>query len=119
MGPQGVPPSLVITDHEVALINALETVSGWVSLLCRWHNTGNIVAKARNKLPDELWKPFIQRWKQVTHSATGSILEERIAGMQADYGGATNTDDRLVKAWEYCQDKLENRLLHRQVSELG
>lgn len=90
---------MVITDHDVALINALDTVfPAWVRLLCRRHITGNFVAKARDKARNEMWKPFIQPWKELPLSATEAILEEIIGRMQADYGNASTTDDPLLKA---------------------
>lgn len=108
IGPKGIPTSVVVTDHEVALINALmEVFPSWIRLLCRWRITGNIVAKGRNKTPDELWKPFILRWKELTQSPTEEILEARIRAMEDDYG--QDPDAPLFYAWNYCKDKLQNR----------
>jgi hypothetical protein len=109
IGVEGLPTKVVVTDHEVALIKALQAVfPDWMRLLCRWHITGNIVASARHKTPDDIWQPFLQRWKLLTRSFTEAIWMEGIEKMDCDYGDASTSDEQILKAWEYCKDKLEN-----------
>ena len=57
-------PAVMVTDREMALINAIEqTIPNTKHLLCKWHFEKNILAKCRKHFSDDdHGKQFIQHW---------------------------------------------------------
>ncbi|KAH7866059.1 hypothetical protein Vadar_014998 [Vaccinium darrowii] len=52
-------PEVVVTDRELALLNAIARVFPKAThLLCRWHIKKNVFAKCRRKFDDKTWQQF-------------------------------------------------------------
>nr|GEW78801.1 hypothetical protein [Tanacetum cinerariifolium] len=65
-------PRVIITDRELALINAYENVfSKATRLLCRWHIHQNIIKHCRKMIKPQCdWDSFYSTWKLLEDSPT-------------------------------------------------
>ncbi|KAH7855215.1 hypothetical protein Vadar_022474 [Vaccinium darrowii] len=62
-------PEVVVTDRELALMNAIARVFPKAThLLCRWHIEKNVFDKCRRKFDDKTWQEFKHAWCKIgTH----------------------------------------------------
>ncbi|KAJ3705596.1 hypothetical protein LUZ61_009301 [Rhynchospora tenuis] len=65
-------PLVVITDRELALINAIQDVfPSTTNILCIWHINKNILAKCKMYFQTkEDWETFSSDWQKVVYSST-------------------------------------------------
>ena len=110
---EGVLPSVIVTDREMALMNAISIVfPGAKHLLCRWHINRNILAKCKKLFETkEKWDRFIMSWNMLVSSSTEEhynvqfnlFLKEFITYSAAlQYVRSSWLDaykDRFVAAW--------------------
>ena len=70
-------PSCIITDRDLALMNALSIVFPDTKLLlCRWHIHNDVKAYVRKHVEDKkLWKPLLDKWRWITYSEDESDVD--------------------------------------------
>ncbi|KAL3517627.1 hypothetical protein ACH5RR_020216 [Cinchona calisaya] len=66
----GKNPSVIVTDRELALMNAIEIVfPSTTNLLCVWHIEKNILSKCKKYFEEkEAWETFILSWTNLIKS---------------------------------------------------
>ena len=117
-------PTIIVTDNDASLRNALLTT--WPSipaLLCRWYMNKNVLVKAQEtwrvnglgddnlkKQNEELRDAFMERWTQVTYAKTEDAFEEAYQQLKIDYSEQPDllnyldefkytTKEQFVEAW--------------------
>ena len=80
-------PTVVVTDRDLALINALATVFPLVShLLCVWHVNKNVLAYCKPSfVTKEAWDKFYAAWQTVVYANTSEIFDSTWSKLQNDY----------------------------------
>jgi histone-lysine N-methyltransferase SETD2 len=65
-------PTVIVTDRELALINAIGVVFPTARhLLCRWHISKNVVTNCKKMFEDaEKWEKFLLGWNTIVYSST-------------------------------------------------
>ncbi|KAI8543066.1 hypothetical protein RHMOL_Rhmol08G0189400 [Rhododendron molle] len=64
-------PVVIVTDRELALMNAIKSVFPHATnLLCRFHISKNVLAKCRKMFDDKTWEEFSCSWGLVVLSAS-------------------------------------------------
>ncbi|KAH6780136.1 hypothetical protein C2S52_011373 [Perilla frutescens var. hirtella] len=108
---QSTLPSVIVTDQERALMNAIEvTFPTARHFLCRWHINKNITANFKKKFrTKDQWESFLSAWNLVVLAETEARYGEMLRRFQEDY--ATNPTvivpykERFVSYWT-------NRVMH-------
>ena len=93
----GIPePTVVVTDRELALMNALDALFLCSDhILCRWHVNMNVLAKCKKHFPgpkkvDGKWRrhakfaAFLQEWNVLLHSPTEELYTRQLAEFKKD-----------------------------------
>ena len=72
-------PTLVVTDMEIALINAIQRVFLTVNhVLCLWHMEKNVLANCKPFFnTKEEWQKFYEDWHKVLFATTEAIFKEK------------------------------------------
>lgn len=80
-------PTLVITDMEMALINAIQRVCPAANhALCLWHVDKNVLANCKSSfITEEEWQKFYEDWHKVLFAVTEAIFEEKWEYLQRTY----------------------------------
>lgn len=69
-------PRVIITDRDLALMNACNKVFPDASkYLCRWHISENIAKFCKASFSDKDWSVFMIRWARLLESSTPEIYE--------------------------------------------
>ncbi|KAG5535845.1 hypothetical protein RHGRI_023570 [Rhododendron griersonianum] len=116
-------PSVIITDRELALMNAITNVFPHATnLLCRWHIGKNVLAKCRKMFDDKMWEEFICSWGLVVLSASVAQYEECLCVLKHDFEMVPAALEYVEKNWlvpykdraESSHSKLKNHLENLQ-----
>ncbi|XP_058192141.1 uncharacterized protein LOC131309542 [Rhododendron vialii] len=79
-------PSVIVTDRELALTNAITNVFPHATnLLCRWHIGNNMLAKGRKMFDDKMWEEFICSWGLVFLSSSVAQYKERLCVLKCNF----------------------------------
>ncbi|KAI7940437.1 hypothetical protein MJO28_014089 [Puccinia striiformis f. sp. tritici] len=100
-----IPPSVLITFKEQALINALEKVyPNAAHLLCTWHTSKNIRTYCHQHYPsEEAWKKFHDQWLVFIYSKTTSAYQENFTKLSMLW--EKNTGDYIINNWLPLKEK--------------
>jgi hypothetical protein len=80
----GCKVTTIVTDRELALMNAIEFVMPSVqTLLCVWHINKNVVAHFRKWFEGEDFPKVVDRWQNFVSSATEEVFQENVVEMEA------------------------------------
>ncbi|KAJ1434374.1 MULE transposase domain [Sesbania bispinosa] len=76
-----VSPEVIVTDRDIALMNAVEKVFPVSShLLCQFHIAKNVKAKCKILVSNTLkWQPIMDVWMSLMHSPTEADFEMNLA----------------------------------------
>ncbi|XP_058217526.1 putative protein FAR1-RELATED SEQUENCE 10 [Rhododendron vialii] len=108
-------PSVIVTDRELALMNAIEHVFPQATnLLCRWHIGKNVLAKCRKIFDDKMWEEFICSWGLVVLSSSVAQYEERLCVLKRNFEMVPAALEYVEKNW---LEKI-HRLMLLQVTEI-
>ena len=82
-----VLPSVIVTDREMALMNAIEKVFRDASnLLCRWHISKNVLANCKKLFETKgRWDAFICSWNVLVLSTTEQEYMRHLNVMETDF----------------------------------
>ncbi|XP_058217748.1 PKS-NRPS hybrid synthetase cheA-like [Rhododendron vialii] len=79
-------PGVIVTDRELALVNAITRVFPTAShLLCRWHIGQNVYAKCRKMFDETTWALFKHAWDSLVYSPTISLYEQTLCTMKREF----------------------------------
>ena len=69
---EDVLPDVIVTDRELSLMKAINSVlPNARHLLCKWHINKNVLAKCKKLIETkEKWEIFILYWNLLVHSST-------------------------------------------------
>jgi hypothetical protein len=110
-------PKVTITDRELALMKAIDSIFPEVDhLLCRWHVNMNVVKNCKKHFATaEAWEKFYKAWQTVLNSPTEELLEENLTKLResAWEGNAAGALWYLEDAWlNLLKEKLVSSLLY-------
>lgn len=68
----GALPSVIVTNREIALLKAMQTIFlGATNLLCKWHINRNVLSKCKKLFETkEKWDRFIMSWNVLMSSSS-------------------------------------------------
>ncbi|XP_060969793.1 protein FAR1-RELATED SEQUENCE 6-like [Cannabis sativa] len=94
-------PNVIVTDRELALINAIEKVFPAAKhLLCRYHISNNVLTKCRKKFESkEKWDNFLSDWNILTLSSSESEYNKRLKALEENYGRYSQAIDYVKDVW--------------------
>jgi histone-lysine N-methyltransferase SETD2 len=78
-------PRVIITDRELALMNACDLVFPSAhKYLCRFHIAQNINRNSKKKFNGKQWKEFSRSWTTLCESATEEIYEYNLSNFEGN-----------------------------------
>ncbi|XP_052289406.1 uncharacterized protein LOC127899726 [Citrus sinensis] len=94
-------PSVIVTDREVALMNAIQNVfSTATHLLCRWHISKNILANCKKLFEtNEVWESFITSWNILVLSATKDHYMQHLRLLESEFVRYQESIDYVKNTW--------------------
>ncbi|KAG5517280.1 hypothetical protein RHGRI_037885 [Rhododendron griersonianum] len=93
-------PVVIVTDRELALMNAIISVFPHATnLLCRFHISKNVLAKCMKMFDDKTWEEFSCSWGLVVLSASVTQYEERLRVLKRDFQMFPTALDYVEKNW--------------------
>ena len=111
-------PTVVATDREIALMNAVRNVfPSTKNVLCRWHIQKNVLAKCkRNFLDQEQWDKFNGIWNLVMNSKTEEDFNENWELLVTTFAQYGESVQYLQNTWlpykEHFVSAWTNRYFH-------
>lgn len=100
-------PLAIVTDRELALVNAIEVVFPRTGhLLCLWHIEKNILAKCKKEFDkDEDWDAFLLSWTKLIESPNVSNYEEAWHILEVQYREKEFVLCYIKKTWLPFKEK--------------
>ncbi|KAL9409227.1 hypothetical protein AB3S75_047588 [Citrus x aurantiifolia] len=94
-------PSVIVTDREVALMNAIQNVFPTAThLLCRWHISKNILANCKKLFEtNEVWESFITSWNILVLSATKDHYMQHLRLLESEFVRYQEAIDYVKNTW--------------------
>ena len=112
-------PGVVVTDRDIALLNALHTILPQShTILCIWHINKNVLAKVNGCFQSEEERTtFMATWNQLLDAASEPDFERQWKSLQSKYQqGHKLLIQYLDQTWLFYRNKIvktwTNRLLH-------
>lgn len=79
-------PTVIVTDRDLALMNAIEKVfPNAKHLLCRWHIDKNVTANCRKHFDEKAWPLFMHSWTSLMFSSDIPTYERLLAALKRDF----------------------------------
>ena len=80
-------PSVIVTDRELALMNAIGTVFPTARhLLCRWHISKNVTTNCKKLFEgNEKWQKFLLGWNTIVYSSTEQEYTDHCATLLKEF----------------------------------
>ncbi len=96
-----VLPELIVTDRDLALMNAIHRVFPTARhLLCRWHISRNVLAKCKKFFElKEKWDKFIMSWNVLVLSSTEDEYNDRWSALQREFGTYPDALQYVSDTW--------------------
>ncbi|XP_028102684.1 uncharacterized protein LOC114301927 [Camellia sinensis] len=122
-----VVPTVIVTDRELALMNAIQKIFPSARhLLCRWHISKNVLTKCKKMFEtQQKWEKFNHEWNSVVYSSSEIQYEERLKSLLKEFSSYPDAvkyvmdtwlvpyKDKFVAAWTdtcmYCGNVTTNR----------
>ncbi|PIA24917.1 hypothetical protein AQUCO_04100189v1 [Aquilegia coerulea] len=94
-------PTVIVTDRELALMNAIEVIfPRTTNLLCFWHVETNIITNCKRFFEaKEDWDTFITTWTELVQSNSMSSFSEGWKDFEASYKEKVVMIDYIKKTW--------------------
>ena len=94
-------PSVIVTDRELALMNAIRKIfPTTINLLCRWHISKNILANCRTLFKTTKdWEDFICSWNALVSSRTKQQYMQYLSALESDFSGYQRALDYVKHTW--------------------
>lgn len=113
-------PSVIISDRELALMNAIRVVFPRTpNLLCLWHIEKNILAKCKPKFKEDVdWEGFLSSWTKVIKSPDESSFNEAWRLFEVQYKEYGSVLDYIRGTWLPQKEKFVS-LWTEQITHFG
>ncbi|XP_028122576.1 uncharacterized protein LOC114319718 [Camellia sinensis] len=106
-------PSVIVTDRELTLMNAICTVfPATTNLLCRWHIGKNVLANCKKmfKTKDK-WEMFIMSWNMLVMSSSEEVYMQRLSLLYSEFSTYQDALHYVTSSWvESSHAKLKRYL---------
>ncbi|XP_028088466.1 uncharacterized protein LOC114289028 [Camellia sinensis] len=96
-----VVPTIIVTDRELALMNAIHKIfpSGR-HLLCRWHISKNVLTKCKKMFEtQQKWEKFNHEWNSVVYSSSEIQYEERLKSLLKEFSSYPDAVKYVMDTW--------------------
>ncbi|XP_028099074.1 protein FAR1-RELATED SEQUENCE 5-like [Camellia sinensis] len=114
-----VMPTIIVTDRELALMNAIQKIfpSGR-HLLCRWHISKNVLTKCKKMFEtQQKWEKFKHEWNSLVYSSSEIQYDERLKSLLKEFSSYPDAVKYVMDTWaESAHIKLKRQLGSCQVS---
>ena len=96
-----VLPELIVTDRDLALLNAIKRVFPTSShLLCRWHISRNVLAQCKRLFETKKkWDKFIMSWNILVLSSTEDEYNDHWSALQTDFSSYPDALRYVLDTW--------------------
>ncbi|XP_028098948.1 uncharacterized protein LOC114298553 [Camellia sinensis] len=114
-----VVPTVIVTDRELALMNAIQKIFPSARhLLCRWHISKNVLTKCKKMFEtQQKWEKFNHEWNSVVYSSSEIQYEERLKSLLKEFSSYPDAVKYVMDTWaESAHAKLKRQLGSCQVS---
>ncbi|XP_028078008.1 uncharacterized protein LOC114279918 [Camellia sinensis] len=94
-------PSVIVTDRELALMNAIVTVfPATTNLLCRWHIGKNVLAKCKKMFETkDKWEMFIMSWNMLVMSSSEEVYMQRLFLLYSEFSTYQDALHYVTSSW--------------------
>ncbi|KAJ4716771.1 FAR1-related sequence [Melia azedarach] len=94
-------PSVIVTDKDLALMNAVRAVfPSATNLLCRWHISKNVSVHCKNLFETkERWEAFICSWNVLVLSVSEQEYMQHLSAMENDFSRYPQAIDYVKQTW--------------------
>jgi len=94
-------PSVIVTDRELALMNAIGIVFPTARhLLCRWHISKNVTTNCKKMFEgNEKWQKFLLGWNTVVYSSTEEEYLDHCATLVKEFHTYPNAINYVNHTW--------------------
>ncbi|XP_052300876.1 PKS-NRPS hybrid synthetase cheA-like [Citrus sinensis] len=94
-------PSVIVTDREVALMNAIQNVFPTAThILCRWHISKNVLSNCKKLFEtNEVWESFITNWNILVLSATKDHYMQHLRLLESEFVRYQEVIDYVKNTW--------------------
>jgi hypothetical protein len=104
-----VSPKAIVTDRELALMNALsEVFPSTKNILCIWHINKNLVAKCKHFFGTEDWENFLNDWNSCIYAANERLFKAAWSFFCTKYSAYHQVINYISEHWMPYQDRFIN-----------
>ncbi|XP_028119767.1 protein FAR1-RELATED SEQUENCE 5-like [Camellia sinensis] len=96
-----VVPTIIVTDRELALMNAIQKIfpSGR-HLLCRRHISKNVLTKCKKMFEtQQKWEKFNHEWNSLVYSSSEIQYDERLKSLLKEFSSYPDTVKYVMDTW--------------------
>ncbi|XP_028091421.1 PKS-NRPS hybrid synthetase CHGG_01239-like [Camellia sinensis] len=96
-----VVPTVIVTDRELALMNAMQKIFPSARhLLCRWHISKNVLTKCKKMFETrQKWKKFNHEWNSVVYSSSEIQYDERLKSLLKEFSSYPDAVKYVMDTW--------------------
>ncbi|CAL5326713.1 unnamed protein product [Camellia sinensis] len=96
-----VVPTVIVTDRELALMNAIQKIFPSARhLLCRWHISKNVLTKCKKMFEtQQKWDKFNHEWNSVVYSSSEIQYEERLKSLLKEFSSYPDAVKYVMDTW--------------------
>jgi alpha-glucosidase len=115
---QDLFPHVILTDRELALMNAIEVVFPHaVNLLCTWHINKNVNARCGAHVVKDMRKLVKQLWQNIVFSQDEAEYQQRLNEFEQACAGSSKFLDYVNDTWlnphrQRFVEAWTNRVMH-------
>ncbi|KAL7208658.1 hypothetical protein ACSBR1_030404 [Camellia fascicularis] len=94
-------PYVIVTDRELALMNAIYTVFPTTkNLLCRWHIGKNVLANCKKIFETkDKWEMFIMSWNMLVMSSSEEVYMQRLSLLYSEFSTYQDALHYVISSW--------------------
>ncbi|XP_028060852.1 uncharacterized protein LOC114264436 [Camellia sinensis] len=96
-----VVPTVIVTDRELALMNAIHKIFPSARhLLCRWHISKNVLTKCKKMFEtQQKWEKFNHEWNSVVYSSFEIQYDERLKSLLKEFSSYPDAVKYVMDTW--------------------
>ncbi|XP_028068166.1 uncharacterized protein LOC114270779 [Camellia sinensis] len=96
-----VVPTIIVTDRELTLINAIQKIfSSGRHLLCRWHINKIVLTKCKKMFEtQQKWEKFNHEWNSLVYSSSEIQYNERLKSLLKEFSSYPDAVKYVMDTW--------------------
>ncbi|XP_028070698.1 PKS-NRPS hybrid synthetase CHGG_01239-like [Camellia sinensis] len=96
-----VVPTIIVTDRELALMNAIHKIFPSARhLLCRWHISKNVLTKCKKMFKtQQKWEKFNHEWNSLVYSPSEIQYDERLKSLLKEFSSYPDAVKYVMDTW--------------------